>query len=345
MQSGQTGVCKKCGMEYDLEAMRAMAGALSTPERSTLAQRSGEMDRDALLIYLSDLRTMETLVVLSQQKIEEGEAKLEQQQTQIREIKWPELYSEEYPDKSNYNEGPFWLIIGITLSILNVLMLLSMGNNDTFVDICLTFGFMFGVGSTLYGIWAVNRDKESYKKACQEVEDRKASNAEAMAAYNIRLETEQSKYNQLNQLFHDRKKDIDADIAKITSMLQKAYSINIIPAQFRSIEGVYYLYDYLSSSNQTLSEALMQANLESIKQKLDQMIELQSVQIIQQARTNARLANITQQNQHILNAAEAAAENTADAAKYARMAAINSELTKRLAAKQLAYQRVDFWLK
>lgn len=79
----------------------------------------------------------------------------------------------------------------------------------------------------------------------------------------------------------------------------------------------------------------MQCNLEAIKQKLDKMIQLQSEQIIQQAVTNAKLGKIYEVSVDTMN-------NTAVAAKYAQIAAVNSEVTKKLAAKQLAYQKADF---
>ena len=82
----------------------------------------------------------------------------------------------------------------------------------------------------------------------------------------------------------------------------------------------------------------MQANLEAIKQKLDELIRLQSMQIIEQRITNAKLGKV-------LEYSEATMNNTALAAKYAQIAAVNSEINKRLAAQQLAYQKAEFWLK
>lgn len=136
--------------------------------------------------------------------------------------------------------------------------------------------------------------------------------------------------------------NISKEKFEINSKLQKAYSLNIIPLQFRNIQGIYYLYDYISTSNQSLSEALMQCNLEAIKQKLDSVIELQGKAIIQQAQANA---TIMEQNQRILETAQATMQNTAVAAKYAQICAVNSELSLKLQSKDLAYQKADFWLK
>ncbi|MDE7225488.1 MAG: hypothetical protein K2N49_01305, partial [Ruminococcus sp.] len=135
--------------------------------------------------------------------------------------------------------------------------------------------------------------------------------------------------------------DVITEKLQILDELEKAYDLNIIPMQFRDIYGVAYLYDYLSTSSQSLSDALMQCNLDAIKQKLDKMINLQSEAIIQQAHANIALY---EQNQRILEAAQATMENTAVAAKYAQIIAVNSELSLKMQEKQLAYQRVEFWL-
>ena len=47
----------------------------------------------------------------------------------------------------------------------------------------------------------------------------------------------------------------------------------------------------------------------------------------------------------VLKYSEATMNNTAVTAKYAQIAAINSELNVKLSEKQLAYQMAEFWLK
>ena len=71
----------------------------------------------------------------------------------------------------------------------------------------------------------------------------------------------------------------------------------------------------------------MQANLEAIKQKLDELIRLQSMQIIEQRITNGKLGKVLEYSEAIKDYSEATMNNTA------------------LAAQQLAYQKAEFWLK
>ena len=66
MQANQTGVCQGCGMEYDIEAIRAMAGQSAPAVPTNTRQGQAEIDRDALLTYLDDLRILETLLLTSQ---------------------------------------------------------------------------------------------------------------------------------------------------------------------------------------------------------------------------------------------------------------------------------------
>ena len=76
--------------------------------------------------------------------------------------------------------------------------------------------------------------------------------------------------------------------------------------------------------------------------KLDNVIRLQGRAIIQQAQANQALF---EQNKRILETAQATMNNTAVAAKYAQISAVNSTLSLKLQEKNLAYQTADFWLK
>ncbi len=192
-------------------------------------------------------------------------------------------------------------------------------------------GFFVGLGTDKKDKQKYNDEMRKYSHDLHEYENHKEVHIKKVQ----KMKTECQKFrSEANK----HKLALDNESTELTSMLQKAYDANIIPKQFRNIQGVYYLYDYLSTSHQSLSEALMQCNLEAIKQKLDKMIQLQSEQIIQQAITNAKL-------DQVYEVAEATMNNTALAAKYSAIAAVNSEITKRLASKQLAYQAADFWLK
>lgn len=198
-----------------------------------------------------------------------------------------------------------------------------------------------------------NKEKELYGQEYSEyIQKQEIYHSDAVQyqskVYRIELakkEFEAEARNNLNsrkQEITDIQQEIRTDISALENDLQNAYSANIIPLQFRNIQGVYYLYDYLSTSNESLTSALMQANLEAIKQKLDKLIALQGEMIIRQAQANQILfeqnQKILEKDQQILETAQGIENNTFVAAQYAKISAVNSTVSLRLQEEQLAYQ-------
>ena len=118
---------------------------------------------------------------------------------------------------------------------------------------------------------------------------------------------------------------IDAEYKKADELLQKAYAINIIPKQFRNIHAIWFIHDYITTSNETLSAALLHCDLDEIKQKLDTIIEQNNRIIIQNAIQIAQNSQMLQQNQQMLNKLANIESNTDRAAQYAEIASNNAE--------------------
>ncbi len=356
MQANRTGVCQGCGMEYDIEAIRAMAGqannavptqtapAVSAPAQ---AANDNELDRDALLIYLENVRTLETIIKESNSKsnrlsecIKEDDSALESYNKKIKEVQNKVQHKESFIDNpkttSDYVGFIFFAFLTLFFALIGI---------PSYKEGGIVFLVGFGLPNLIVAVALGLRITILKKEYKQSLEKFDRDQKKELSTLNELKEICENRIANRRKEFSPIKSDLLIEINECEEILKQAYSANIIPMQFRTIEGVYYLYDYLSTSNQTLSEALMQANLEAIKQKLDQMIQLQSAQIIQQAQTNAQLAEIQDTNNRILATAQQTAKTAALAAKYAAISAVNSEVIKHLSSKQLAYQRADFWLK
>ena len=369
MQGSQGGVCQNCGMEYDLEAIRAKVNA--SPQQQTsqpvMVQprpqntQQGVIDRQALLKYLNDLRTMETIiyedehfkrkqtVIWNTYDADKIKSEKELKNTKAEIAKTKELEPYDYPrDKNNKTHKEYRLYYTLLFTASIILFITGVVFSSIYIKTiflgALIIGLLFAVvplSLALY-FWYVSSNNIKLHKLWLEdslklLEGKRIIQEKA-------FERAKTKYDNLRNSAVPVS-DINKEINETEKMLKKAYDANIIPLQFRTIEGVYYLYDYLSTSNQTLAEALLQANLEAIKQRLDQVIATQGKLIVEQQQTNAKLANIQQTNQQILQNAQRMAYNTAQAAQYAQIAATNTELLTKLNKKQLAYQRADFWLK
>lgn len=107
--------------------------------------------------------------------------------------------------------------------------------------------------------------------------------------------------------------------------MENAYSVNIVPQQFRNLYAIYYLCEFISTSNESFSNALLQCNLEEIKQQLATVIENQREMIINQAILIAQNEEIIAQNNQNLKHLAKVENNTAFAAKYSQIAAVNAE--------------------
>lgn len=117
---------------------------------------------------------------------------------------------------------------------------------------------------------------------------------------------------------------VELDLEQTEELLNEAYAINIIPDKYRNLGAVNFLYKNISTSTMTLKEALYHCDLDEISSKLSVIIEQQQEMIMQMARSNALNEQIIRQNEEMLQHAIATENNTALAAQYSQVAAINT---------------------
>lgn len=322
---------------------------------------SEEISREALLIYLDNLRTMETIKYESEKKKEWVKNKSEKSRPKLlidreeprRPIK-PELAPEKrLRDDTKYITKIVFVIIFIGFAVFSFYSACSINPNPNPVTLMSLAFLIIGIVHFIqaYNIYkkvrtANNENYAAWKEKIEKYRVELEKYEVELEEYKIELKNSREDFDkschEFDEKVSDRIGDLSRDINRAENLLKKAYSANIIPQTFRNIHGIYYLYDYLSTSNQSLSEALIQCNLESIKQKLDRMIELQGKAIIDQAIAHKALY---EQNQQILEAARATAINTAVTAQYAKICALNSAILVDIQSKSLAYQKAEFWLR
>ena len=123
----------------------------------------------------------------------------------------------------------------------------------------------------------------------------------------------------------DKVEGIDNERKKVSKLLQNAYAINIIPNKFRNSHAIWFIHDFVTTSNETLSSAFLHCDLDEIKKKLDTIIEQQKDIIINQRILMAQNAQMIEQNQQTLNRLANIESNTERASQYAQIAANNAE--------------------
>lgn len=123
----------------------------------------------------------------------------------------------------------------------------------------------------------------------------------------------------------DKRANINEEIEKAKKLLDEAYSVNLIPHQFRNIYAIWFIHDYVSTSNETLTSAFLHCDMDSIKNKLDTIINQQREIIMNQAILASQNREIMEQNQKALKHLADIEGNTAIAAQYSQIAANNAE--------------------
>lgn len=318
-----------------------------------------QLSREALIIYLRNLRTLEFIkkgTDESLQKVEGKKRNLEMQYNSIKSKK-PE------PNVQKPKLLKYVIILIIAVIVIDFLL------------ICL-FCFLGNASNTLYNIWGSADDRQGlslleyigqnigsyinpsiaviligfiiialiYNKSMKDYEADCKRFAEESSQYNKDISHYGDIFNKLQKEADKHIQTLQSYITIIDSLLQKAYNLDIVPLQFRGIYGVTYLYDFISTSDLSLSDAIINCNMEQIKDKFDIVISKCNEIINQQKITNANLREIQRQNNQLLAEARNTSRNTALAAQYSEIAATNSAVALELQKKQLAYQEVDFWL-
>ena len=111
-------------------------------------------------------------------------------------------------------------------------------------------------------------------------------------------------------------------------LLLSFYNMNVIPLEYRNVTAMCYIYDYMSTSQATLAEALLHEKLENgiqrIESRLNIMLDyldnvLYETRCIR-AENQVAVERIINQNNQMLKKMETAAQNTAEAAEYAQLA-------------------------
>lgn len=91
---------------------------------------------------------------------------------------------------------------------------------------------------------------------------------------------------------------------KVSALLEDAYSLNLLAKPYRNLPSVYYIYEYMSTSQASLKETVMHAQIENgfqrIEKKLDIIINQNEDIIFATRRIEANTAKTVEQTTEML---------------------------------------------
>lgn len=112
---------------------------------------------------------------------------------------------------------------------------------------------------------------------------------------------------------------------KVKELLNESYGLNILATQYRNLASVYYIYDYMSTSQETLKDTLihehMKNGIQRILAKLDYIICQNQEMIFHNRRVESDNRKIIQQNEEMLKTLNRVEEDTNLAIQYMEISA------------------------
>lgn len=301
------------------------------------------MDRNALLLYLRDLRDLEIAKRKIELIINSEKQRYEKRINDLSRANLTKISDKE----SGWTIGMvlgaiFCLGIGISGTFLFIHMMLfgtttkatlttktingittnnyieyekvPIGTHPLLIitTIGLVIITLIGVFIVFHAIHGTQNNRRNIKKA------KKHNDTEI-----TRIKEQEGVCIQVKQQWQQRANYLMSELSKVNSLLKSNYSLNILANQYRNLASLYYIYDYMSSSQESLKDTLIHEHMENgiqrILQKLDYIIEQNQEIIFQNRIAEATNRKIIEQNEMMLKSLKQTEINTAAAAQYAEI--------------------------
>lgn len=269
----------------------------------------GELNRNSLVLYLRDIRDLE----IAKRKIKYLYNQDKQHHQRIyNQLTIPRKIEEPVVKVFSAEEKMFPLLM-VTFLLCALIWSIGTGN--------WIGALLFGGGTAFFFMMliAMSSEEEDRKKKLLEV--RKKNQNELNR---VNSSVQKKKAQKIQDSWQNRERFWRSEYSKVESLLQSYYSMNILPSQFRNLAAVYYLEDYLSTSQESLRDALLQRTItdgiEQILKKLDAVIDSIEFEAMQTRILAAQNQEIIQHNSKALRSLQNIEDNSADAAYYAGLA-------------------------
>lgn len=281
------------------------------------------MNRDAFLIYLMDLRDLEFAKNAIMKTYNREKDKFNDRARQLNQTNYHKLDDLGDP------------VIGLIASIIicAVCTLIAVKIRISFFGIlikilCAIFGLTF-FACIFYYLFLMARSANNNRhiRAHNREED-------AIAAEH------QKELSVVRNLWNSQAASLQKQFNKVNSLLENGYSLNIIPAPYRNLASMYYIYDYMSTSQASFEDTLMHEHMENgiqrILSKLDTIIA-QNEQIIFHVRQQeAHDREMRQRTDQMFASLQRTEQNTLEGKQYAQ---INAQHTQTIAF----FKEMEFW--
>ncbi len=287
------------------------------------------MDRKVLLLYLKDIRDLEFAKYKIDMIYADEQRKYYETMNELQDYKTVEIPDEK---KDNWSSDSYiGFLIGFAGLFMELIAFMQEGVKlFDFGDVpvglavfALIFWNVICVGLIMFSIASVQNSAKANK---EDIENRKRYNQEVKLANERNREMKPK----VNYQWRKRSAYLKSEKSKVEALLQNYYGLNILANPYRNLASVYYIYDYMSSCQDSLKETLIHEHMENgiqrILEKLDDVIRSNEEMILRTRVLESHSKRIIEQNEEILKSAERMnesndliVENTALIANYSKV--------------------------
>ena len=284
------------------------------------------MNRNALLLWLQNVRDLETARYIIRNKYNQQKSDYE---NQIKTVQAKPLLKQ-YPQREREGDS---LLFGFCLFLfgsflLGIIYAISQKATDDMV-----MSFIMIIGLTVTGMWASKFKPESEKSYNEWREKEKEKVDKYNEAQQVIAQKGMAKRERLFAEWKQKAARYNSEYQKLTSLLTAFYNQNVLASQYRNVASVIYIYEYMSTSQASLDDTLIHEHMENgiqrLEAKLDQVIysldDLIYESRCMQNENRAMIQKQIKQNESMLSELKSISSSAQDAAFYSQLASNYSE--------------------
>lgn len=144
----------------------------------------------------------------------------------------------------------------------------------------------------------------------------------------------------LNASWNKESASLKRQYNQVDTLLKNGYNLNLIPSPYRNLASLYYIYDYMSTSQASFEDTLMHEHMENgiqrILSRLDTIIAQNEQIIFQNRQLEAQNRQMIERTDRMLASLQRTEQNTLAGAQYAK---ISAQHTQTIAV----FKEMEFW--
>lgn len=291
------------------------------------------MNRDAFLIYLKDLRDLEFAKKSLDTALARGKDNYNRRANFLRQTNYRDKVKHEW----------VFIVIAPILAVAFVFVFRKARSCTFFPDehfltgtLAALFWYAFAIVLGLFAILCVLAAiEELFLTPIQNRAIRKHNQQEA-----ITEENQKKELAALNATWNKESASLKRQYNQVDTLLKNGYNLNLIPSPYRNLASLYYIYDYMSTSQASFEDTLMHEHMENgiqrILSRLDSIIAQNEQIIFQNRQLEAQNRQMIERTDRMLASLQRTERNTLAGAQYAK---ISAQHTQTIAV----FKEMEFW--